>query len=149
MGVSKYVSQVKHINQNNQTIFNFLSDFNNLGKFFNNFTLEQLSQKVPGASINDFSSDDDSCRFNISKFGEAGFRIIEREPYKTIKITGEGKIPFQMYIWIQILPTSAYQSKIRLTLHADMSFVIKAMIGKKMQEGVDNLAHALTVLPYH
>lgn len=148
MSMSKYVSDVKTINNNNQVVYNFLSDFNNLSVFFNEFTLAQISQQIPKANIEDFESDTDSCRFTISSLGEAGLRIIERESPKTIKITGEGKIPFELYLWIQILPVTPYQSKIRLTLHANMNMMIKMMAGKKMKEGINKLADALTMLPY-
>ncbi len=149
MGVNKYVSEVKTIKHTHDTVFNFLSDFNNLGKFFNEFTIDQISQQLPQGSIEDFESDYDSCRFRISKLGEAGFRIIDREPTKTIKITGEGKIPIEILLWIQIVPSGPYETKIRLTLHAEMSFMIKAMIGNKLNDGINKLADALTMIPYN
>ena len=74
--------------------------------------------------------------------------IIERESPKTIKITGTGKIPFDMFVWIQILPLSEYQSKIRVTLHADLNMMMKMVAGKKMSEGVNKIAEALAHLPY-
>jgi hypothetical protein len=148
MSMSKYVSDVKTINNNNEVVYNFLSDFNNLSVFFNEFTLAQISQQIPKANIEDFESDTESCRFTISSVGEAGLRIIDREFPKTIKITGEGKIPFELFFWIQILPVTPYQSKIRLTLHANMNMMMKMVAGKKMKEGINKLADALTMLPY-
>lgn len=148
MGISKYVSEVKTIQHNNEIVFQFLSDFNQLGQFFNEYTLAQLSEQVPGVKIDGFRSDTDSCHFSINGKGEAGLRIIEREVPKTIKITGEGNIPFEMFFWIQVLPLSAYQSKIRLTLHADLNMMMKLLAGKKLQEGINKLADALTLLPY-
>ena len=148
MSTSKYVSEVKQINQNNEIVYNFLSDFNNLGQFFNEYTLAQISQQIPNGSIDDFQTDTDSCRFTISSMGEAGFRIIEREPHKMIKITGDGKIPMEILLWIQILPVSDYQCKMRLTLHAKMNMMIKMVAGKKMKEGIDKLADALAQFPY-
>lgn len=148
MSESKYVSDVKIINHNNEVVYNYLSNFNNLGQFFNEYTLQQISQQIPNGSIDDFRVDDDSCHFTISSLGEAGLRIIERESPKMIKITGEGKVPFELFLWIQILPVSAYQCKIRLTLHANMNMMIKMMAGKKMKEGINKLADALTQFPY-
>lgn len=148
MGTSIYVSDVKTIRHNNEIVFNFLSDFNQLGQFFNEYTLAQLSQQVPGVKIDDFRADADSCHFTINNHGEAGLRIVEREVPKTIKISGEGNIPFELFFWIQILPVSAYESKIRLTLHAELNMMLKLMAGKKLQEGINKLADALTMLPY-
>jgi carbon monoxide dehydrogenase subunit G len=148
MATSKYVSDIKTVKQNHQVVFNFLSDFNNLGQFFNEYTFAQIAQQIPNASIDDFQSDADSCNFTISKIGQVGLRIIDREPTKTIKISGEGNIPFQLFLWIQILPTGAYESKIRVTLHADLNMMMKMMANKKLKDGINKLADALTMLPY-
>jgi carbon monoxide dehydrogenase subunit G len=148
MSVSKYVSEVKTINQNNEVVFRFLSDFNNLGGFFNDHMLAQISEQIPGGSIEDFRSDSDSCHFTIKPLGAAGFVILEREESKVIKIGGDGKMPFELYIWVQIVPQSAYQCKIRLTLHAHLNVMMKMMLGSKMQGGVDKLAEALTHVSY-
>lgn len=148
MSTSKYVSDVKTVNQNSDVVFNFLSDFRNLGSFFNEYTLAQISQQMPKVNITDFKSDMDSCVFTISSVGDAGLRIIDREAPKTIKITGEGKIPFQLLAWIQILPVTPYQSKIRVTLHAELNMMIKMIVGKKLDEGVNKIAEAITMFPY-
>jgi hypothetical protein len=149
MSENKYTSEVKFVNHNNLVVYNFLSDFNNLGKFLNENTLERIAEQIPNGKISDFRADRDGCRFTVSTFGEAGFSIIAREEPKTIKITGEGKIPFEIFLWIQILPVSAYQCKIRLTLQANLNMMMKMMVGKKLQEGIDRMADALTMLPYH
>jgi hypothetical protein len=148
MSVSKYVSDVKTIAQNQEIVFNYLNNFENLGQFFNEYTLAQISQQVPNAQITDFSSDKEGCSFTISGFGEAGFRIIDREAPKMIKITGTGKIPFEVYLWIQILPVTPYQCKMRLTLHAGLNMMMKMIAGKKMKDGINKLAEALAKLPY-
>jgi len=148
MSVNKYVSEVKVINHNQDVVYNFLSDFKNLGMFFNEYTLAQISQQIPKGSITDFNSDSDSCRFTISPLGEAGFRIVEREASKMIKIAGEGKIPFEVFLWIQLLPMSAYQCKMRLTVHANLNMMMKMMVGKKLDQGINKMADALAMLPY-
>jgi len=47
------------------------------------------------------------------------------------------------------LPTSAYETKIRLTLHAELNMMLKMLAGKKLKDGLDKIADALTMLPYH
>lgn len=148
MGLSKYVSEVKTVNQNHEVVYNFLSDFNNLGKFINESTLEQMARQIPNGKIESFETDADSCRFTISNLGQAGFEIIDREPYKTIKISGTGQIPFELNLWIQILPVAPYQSKLRITLHAELNLMLKMMAGKKIKEGIDKLADLLALFPY-
>jgi len=149
MSASKFVSDVKVIDHNNEVVYNYLSDFNKLGKFFNEYTLAQISNQLPNIEITGFKCDTDSCTFILSNNGEGGIRIIDRESPKTIKMTGTGKIPFEMYLWIQVLPVTPYQSKIKVTLHAEMNMMMKMVAGKKIKEGVNKIAEALTAFPYH
>jgi carbon monoxide dehydrogenase subunit G len=148
MSVSKYISEVKTANHNSEVIYNYLSNFNNLGRFINESTLENIAKQVPQIKIESFESDADSCRFSISPIGQAGLEIIDREPFKTIKIAGSGNLPGKILIWIQIVPVSPYQSKLRITLHAELNMMLKMMAGKKLKDGVDKLAEMLSLFPY-
>jgi carbon monoxide dehydrogenase subunit G len=136
------------IQHNNEIVFNYLSDFNKLGSFFNEYTLAQISQQFPKVDITHVKCDTNSIIFTLSQIGEAGIQVIERESPKMIKVTGTGKIPFELYLWIQILPVNPSQCKIRVTVHAQLNMMMKMLAGKKMQEGINKLADALTLLPY-
>jgi hypothetical protein len=148
MGASKYISEIQFINNNQEIIFNYLSNFENLSKYVNEGILEKLTEQVPQIKITDFESDRDSCRFNISGLGQAGISIIEREPFKTIKIVSSGSMPIEIILWIQLLPVAAYETKMRLTLQAEMSMMVKMMIEGKLEKGVNQLAETLAKLPY-
>ncbi len=149
MSVSKYVSDVKVVNNNQEIIFNYLSNFENLSKYVNDGLLSKMSEQIPQIKISNFESDPDSCRFQIAGMGLAEIRIIDREPHKTIKISSTGSLPVSVVFWIQLLPVSEYETKLRLTLDADMSMMIKMMVGKKLEEGMNRLADVLAGLPYH
>ena len=74
-------------------------------------------------------------------------RIIEREPVKCIKFEGD-KTPIPMNLWIQILPVSEEESKIKVTIRAEVNMFMKAMVSKPLQEGVEKLAETLARIPY-
>jgi carbon monoxide dehydrogenase subunit G len=148
MGSTRYVSDIKVINNNQEIIYNYLSNFENLSKYVNEGLLEKMTEQVPQLQISNFESDADSCRFQISGMGQAEIRIIEREPTKNIKIGSSGSMPVGITFWIQLLPTSAYETKLRLTLDADMSIMIKMLVNKKLEEGINRLADMLAMLPY-
>ena len=148
MGVNKYVSDVKIIRHNQEIIYNYLSNFENLSKYINEGLLEKMTEQIPQIKISNFESDADSCRFQISGMGLAEIRIIEREPVKTIKISSSGSLPISIVFWIQLLPVDAYETKLRLTLDADMSMMIKMMVNKKLEEGINRMADMLAALPY-
>jgi carbon monoxide dehydrogenase subunit G len=148
MGLNKYTSEVKLINHNQQVVFNYLSDFENLGTYLNSGLLEKITEKVPQIKISDFESDKDSCKFNITGLGVANIKIVNREPFKTIKVESSGGLPINITFWIQLMPVDNFQTKMRLTLHAEMSMMIKMMAGNKLEEGINQLADTLSKLPY-
>jgi len=148
MSVSKYVSEVKTIPHNQQVVFNYLSNFENLGTYLNSGLLEKITEKIPQVRITDFESNQDSCKFNITGFGLAEIKIVDRDPFKSIKVESSGGLPLSFTFWIQLLPVDAYQTKMRLTLHAELSMMIKMMAGNKLEEGINQLAETLSKLPY-
>ena len=149
MGTNKYTSDIKFIDQNQEVIYNYLSNFENLSKYVNDGLLAKISEKVPQIKITDFESDVDSCRFKVSGMGKSELRIVDREPPRTIKIESSGGLPVSITLWIQLLPVSPYQTKMKLTLHAEMGMMIKMMAGNKLEEGVNQLAEMLSKLPYN
>ena len=148
MGVSKYTSEVKTIDHNQQIVFNYLSNFENLSSYLNSGLIEKITEKVPQIKITDFQSDQDSCKFNITGIGLAEIKIVNREPFKTIKVESSGGLPLSFTFWIQLIPVDEYKTKMRLTLHAEMSMMIKMMAGNKLEEGINQLAETLSKLPY-
>ena len=148
MGVSKYVSEVKTIDKNQQIVFNYLANFENLATYLNSGLIEKITEKVPQIKITDFQSDPDSCKFNITGIGIAEIKIVDRDPFKTIKVESSGGLPLSFTFWIQLLPVDQYKTKMRLTLHAEMSMMIKMMAGSKLEEGINHLADTLSKLPY-
>lgn len=148
MSVEKYVSDVKEINHNQQVVFNYLSNFENLSAYLNSGLIEKITQQVPQVKITDFESDRDSCKFKITGMGVAKIQIVNRDPFKTIKVESSGGLPLSITFWIQLLPIDQYKTKMRLTLHADMNMMIKMMAGSKLEEGINQLADTLSKLPY-
>lgn len=148
MSSTRYVSDVKIINNNQEIIYNYLSNFENLSKYVNEGLLSKMSEQVPQLQISNFESDADSCRFEIKGMGQAEIRIVDREPCKTIKISSSGGTPVGITFWIQLLSESAYETKLRLTLDAEMSMMIKMLVNKKLEEGINRLADMLAALPY-
>jgi len=148
MSLNKYVSEVKLIKHNQQVVFNYLSNFENLSAYLNSGLIEKITEKVPQIKITDFQSDQDSCKFNITGLGVAEIKIVKREPFRTIKVESSGGLPLSFTFWIQLIDVDPYQTKMRLTLHAEMSMMIKMMAGSKLEEGINQLADTLSNLPY-
>ena len=116
--MTSFESPVKTIPAAIETVFDTLSDFSNL---------ERLRDKIPEDKVQNFNCDPDNCRFTISPAGNIAVRIVEREPYKTIKLeTVESPVPF--FIWVQLLPTPEGNTALKLTLRAELNPFIIGMI---------------------
>lgn len=149
MALSKYESDIKTVNNTQDIVYNYLSNLENLSLFVNNGLLDKLNESSSKISVSDFESDADSCRFKLSGLGETEIRIVAREPSKTIKMASSGSLPMGITCWIQLLPKGPYETKMKLTLHAEMGAMIKMMIGGKLKKGVNDLAEMISKLPFH
>jgi len=47
--------------------------------------------------------------------------------------------------WIQLHQVSEGDTRIRLVLHADLNMMMRMMIGKKLQEGLDQAVESFAV----
>ncbi|MGM0504545.1 MAG: SRPBCC domain-containing protein [Bacteroidota bacterium] len=133
--MSKYTSKIGNINKQDQYIFNFLADFRN------------LESVIPKDKISDFEATEDRCKFTIEGIGQAGLKTVEKEPCKLIKITSDGKAPFGFSLWIQLKPVDEEENTtaIRLTIDAQLNPMMKMMVGKHLQKGIDSLVdHMVT-----
>ena len=51
-------------------------------------------------------------------------------------------------MWIQLLPTAESACKMKVTIKGDIPFMLKAMVSKPLQEGVEKIADMLAMIPY-
>lgn len=142
--MTTYQSSVKHIAAPAERIFNKLSDLKQLEPF-----VERLKEQVPDdkVKIKDVMINDESVYVAMDPMGVIGVKIIEKEPFKTIKFESD-KSPVQFNFWIQIVEKEPNDSKIRLTLKADIPFMIRMMIKDKVEQGIEMVAEALTKIEY-
>ena len=139
----QFESNVKHVPYSQERVYGKLEDLNNLALLKER--LEQMREKL-GDKIQDVTFDRDSLTLTVQGMNVT-LRIIEREPCKCIKFEGE-KSPIPMNLWIQILPVSEDQAKMKVTVRAEVNMFMKAMVSKPLQEGVEKLAEMLAMIPY-
>ena len=139
----QFESNVKHISYSQERVYGVLSDLNNMERMRDK--LDEMKSKLEG-KIEDMSFDRDSLSIKVQGINLT-LRIIEREPMKCIKFEGD-KTPIPMNLWIQILPVSEEESKIKVTIRAEVNMFMKAMVSKPLQEGVEKLAETLARISY-
>jgi len=151
MGTEKYISEVKVINFSADKVYNRLSNLKNIEKLFDTEKLKEVKDKIPNAhdiKFDNFQATEDECSFNIKPIGKVGFSIIDRELNKLVKLQGNKGLPFDFNCWLQLSHVSDESCKIRLTIHADMNPMIKMMVNKHLEEGVNKIADALTKIDF-
>jgi hypothetical protein len=109
--------------------------------------LERIKDKIPSGKIQDFTFDNDSCSFSINPVGRIKITIIEREQPKTIKFAAD-QSPVEVNMWIQLVSVNDNETKMKLTVKAQLNPFLKPMLSKPLQEGVDKIADVLAALPY-
>ena len=151
MSTTTFESSIKQIFHKQESVYNTLSDLNNLQRLKDKF--EQVKDQIPEDKkeqldkIKDLTFDSDSISISAPMVGEIKMRIIDREAPKTIKFETENSpVPFN--IWIQLLPTSETACKMKLTIKADLNPFIKGMVKKPLEEGIEKIADALAMIPY-
>ena len=139
--MTSFESKITRIPASVEKVFAKLSDLNNLEAVRNMIPADKAAQ------IKDMRFDADSCTINVDPVGEMTFRIIDREPPKTIKFTAE-KSPLPLFLWIQLLPVDEQTTKTRITVKAEINAFLKPMVSKPVQQAVDRMADVLAVIPY-
>jgi len=132
--MTTYESDIKTISSNEEVVFGILSDLNNLSQLQDNPSLKDKAK--------DLQFDTDSCSFSVEGFGKVGFRIVEREPFKTIKLASENA-PVEVNVWIQLKKVDENDTRMKLTLKAELPTMIKMMVDKKLKEGINSIADML------
>lgn len=134
----EFVSEIKTIPQNEDRIFAMLSDLSNL---------ERIKDRIPQDKIKNFEFDSDSCSFAVDPVGKITFQIVEREPNKTIKFATTNS-PVPLFLWIQLKQIAEMDTRMKITVRADLNPFLKPMVSKPLQEAVDRISTVIASLPY-
>lgn len=136
--MTEFVSEIKTIQHEVSDVYTTLSDLNNLNL---------VKDRIPADKIKNFSFDKDSVTVNVSPVGDVKFLIIDRIENDTIKFQGM-QLPMELYLWIQIKKTADKETKLKLTVKADLNVFIKPMVSGPLSEGIEKIAEMLAVIPY-
>ena len=136
--MTKFESSVKQIPYPVENVYRNISDLSNL---------ERVRDRIPEDKLQDFQFDSDSVQVSVAPVGTIKLRIVEREENRCVKFeTEQSPMPFDL--WIQVLPVSETESKMKVTVKADIPFMLKGMVAGPLQDGVEKIADALSQIPF-
>jgi carbon monoxide dehydrogenase subunit G len=129
-------SKIGVVKQPAEKIFKYISNFNN------------FSQLIPEDKVKDFKSTVDTCSFSVEGIGQAGLRIIEKEPHKLIKISSDEETSFDLLLWIQIKELEPGDSRMKITTEVQLNPMMAAMVKNPLKNFVDTLIEQAEKISY-
>jgi len=139
MSESKYESKITSAACPAQQIYRVLSNME---------SLEKVKDLIPKDKIQEMEIEPDRVRIKVDGLAQKiTIAIVDRIENDTIKFGAEG-IPMDANFWIQLKEVSPTDTRIKLTVKADIPFMFKFMVEKKLQQGLDQAADMLAQFPY-
>ena len=139
MSESKYESKTTSAPYSAQQIYRVLSDMR---------SLDRVKDLIPKDKVQEMDIEPDRVRLKVDGLAQKiTIAIVDRIENDTVKFGLEG-IPMDGNFWIQLKEVSPTDTRIKLTVKADIPFMFKLMVEKKMQTGLDQAADMLAQFPY-
>ena len=110
--------------------------------------IERVRDLIPKDKVQEMETDADFIRLKVDGLGQKiVFRIVDRIENDTVKF-GVENLPMDGNFWIQVKQVAPHDSRIKLTLKAELPMMIAMMAGKKIQEGIDQAADMMAKMPF-
>ena len=129
--MSKFESRVGSVKQSSKTVHTFVTDMRNFHQF------------IPGDKLTNWKAEKDNCEFEIAPIGKAKLKIIESDPYKVVKFEGVGLNNTTFFLWVQLKEVSENETKVKITIKADLNPMIKMMAAKPLKDFLEKLVSGI------
>ena len=109
-----------------EEIYNFLSDFNNIGKL------------MP-PQVEEFTTDNETCRFTIKGMATLGLKYASKTPFSEIVMTKHEKAPFDFNLICLLKEVTPGSTELQLIFDADLNPFLQMMASKPLKNFLDLL----------
>ena len=128
--MERYESPLQALTCTQAAAYAKLSDLRNL---------EAVKDRLPQDKVKDMTCDVDSCSVTVDPVGRVTLRIVERQPEHTIKFSADNA-PIDFHLYMVLTETADNKAQLQVKLEADIPFMIKTMIGSKIDGFVQQFA---------
>ena len=137
--MNTYESHIAKVPADASAIYAVISDLSNL---------ERVRELIPQDKVQEFETNTNFVRLKVDGLGQKILiRIVDRIANDTVKF-GVENLPMDGNFWIQVKQVAPHDSRIKLTLKAELPMMIAMMAGKKIQEGIDQAADMMAKMPF-
>lgn len=139
MSEQKYESKIQSIPAPVDKVYPVLSNLMNL---------ERVRELIPVDKVQEMDISEDAVKFKVDGLAQkVTIRIVDKIENDTIKF-GLDNMPMAANFWIQLKEVAPNDTRVKLTVKADIPVFFRMMIEKKLQQGIDDAAVMLTQFPY-
>lgn len=139
MSEQKYESKIQSIPASVDKVYPVLSNLMNL---------ERVRELIPADKVQEMDISEDAVKFKVDGLAQkVTIRIVDKIENDTIKF-GLDNMPMAANFWIQLKEVAPNDTRVKLTVKADIPVFFRMMIEKKLQQGIDDAAVMLTQFPY-
>lgn len=139
MSEKTYESKITSSRSSADSIYRICSNLTNLDK---------VKDLIPQDKIRDVETEEDYVRFKVDGLGQkVAIRIVAKEENNYIKF-GLEDVPIAGNFWIQMKEVAPGDTRLKLTMKADLPMMLKMMFESKLQNGLDQAADMLAAMPF-
>ena len=137
--MNKYESKITSTPCSAEQVYRVLSNMQ---------SLDRVKDLIPKDKIQEMEVEPDRVRIKVDGLAQKlTIAIVDRIENDTVKFGLEG-IPVDGNIWIQMKEVAPNDTRLKLTVKADIPFIFRMMVEKKLQTGLDQAADMLAQFPY-
>jgi carbon monoxide dehydrogenase subunit G len=124
----KIESRVGKSSSSDQEIYTFITNFNN------------FKDLLPEDKVSDWESTEEECSFRVDPVGRTGLRIIEKEPYKLVKMASDPILSsHQFTIWVQLKQMTEGDTRVKITIEPRVNMMVLSMVRGPLKNFADGL----------
>ena len=108
--------------------------------------LSMFTHSLPAEYQDSVTADYDNLRATVRGFTVA-VKVVERRPYSLIRIE-DSEAPFHFSVQAHFEPASSNATEFWLEADADLNFMMKAMLGGRINEALDKAVDTLVAVSH-
>jgi hypothetical protein len=124
----KIESRIGKSASSDRQIYAFITNFHN------------FRDLLPADRVSAWEASEDRCSFNVDPLGRTGLMIVEKVPFKLVKMISDPDYSsYQFTIWIQIKKVSENDTRLKITVEPEVNRMLLPMIRGPLKKFADGL----------
>lgn len=133
----KIESKIGKSTSSDVKIYDFVTNFHN------------FKELLPADKVSGWEASEDKCSFNVDPLGRTGLMIIEKEPYKLVKMVSDPEFSsYQFNIWIQLKKVTDNDTRVKVTIEPLVNKMLLPMLKLPLKKLADGIINKIESFPF-